>query len=254
MEQFGHEKLNVYHKAVAFVARTDELLSEMNSKIAVCDHLRRASESIVENIATGNSQWSVGQRSRHLDIAYGSGLGCAACLDVCTAKNLIAVEQAVPAKGELRDIVRMVVGLRRSQDARVREGPAQYTVAGDPESQPIYFNHERLDVYQRALEFVAWADALLTGNDLEARYANRLDRASTSIVLNIAEGNGRFEQLDHRRFIDIAHTSALQAASCLDVLVARKRLEAKSVERGKHLLLRIVSMLMGVRRYLDRES
>jgi len=254
MEQFGHEKLNVYQRAVAFVACACERLPEMKPKPAVYDHLHRASESIVESIAAGNSLWSAGQRNRHFDVAYGSGLECAACLDVCAAKNLISTEQAVSGKSELRDIVRMVLGLRRSQDAEVGEEPREYKACRDPESEPVYFNHERLDVYQRALEFVAWVDALLTANDMGARYANKLDRTSTSVVLNIAEGNGRFEQLDHRRFIDIAHTSALQAASCLDVLVARNRLEAESIGRGKHLLLRVVSMLMGMRRYLAPQS
>ena len=253
MDQFGHEKLNVYQKAVAFVACACELLPGMKPRPAVYDHLHRASESIIESIATGNSLWSAGQRNRHFDVAYGSGLECAACLDVCAAKNLITVEQAASAKSELRDIVRMVVGLRRSQDAEVGEEPAEYRTSGAPQSFPIYFNHERLDVYQKALELVAWVDSLLAVSDLDARHASRLDKASTSVVLDIAEGNGRFEQLDHRRFIDIAHTSALQAASCLDILVARKRLEAESVGRGKHLLLRVVSMLMGMRRYLDTQ-
>jgi len=69
-----------------------------------------------------------------------------------------------------------------------------------------------------------------------------LDRASTSIPLNLAEGNGKFTDADRCRFFDIARGSALECAACLDVLVAKNRID-NAVE-GKAQLLRIVSMLV----------
>ena len=73
---------------------------------------------------------------------------------------------------------------------------------------------------------------------------DQLDRASTSIPLNIAEGNGKYTAPDRCRFFDIARGSALECAACLDVLVARKRLAR--AEQGKEILVRIVSMLVGL--------
>ncbi|MDX9792594.1 MAG: four helix bundle protein, partial [Kiritimatiellia bacterium] len=73
---------------------------------------------------------------------------------------------------------------------------------------------------------------------------DQLDRASTSIPLNIAEGNGKHTAPDRCRFFDIARGSALECAACLDVLVARKRLAR--AEQGKEIPVRIVSMPAGL--------
>ena len=106
------------------------------------------------------------------------------------------------------------------------------------------FDHEKLDVYQEAIRFVSWVDELLESIPRNLAVHNQLDRASTSIPLNIAEGNGKYTASDRCRFFDIARGSALEAAACLDVLVARKRLE--QADPGKAILVRIVSMLVGL--------
>lgn len=107
------------------------------------------------------------------------------------------------------------------------------------------FGHEKLDVYRVSIEFVAWTGDLLDGplarSGLSA--VKQLDRASTSIPLNIAEGNGRRSRQDHSRFLDMAKGSALECAACLDVLVARKTLRSGEIDDGKALLIRIVEML-----------
>jgi four helix bundle protein len=106
------------------------------------------------------------------------------------------------------------------------------------------FDHEKLDVYQASIQFVAWADELLEQLPKSLAVTNQLDRASTSIPLNLAEGNGKFTDKDRCRFFDIARGSALECAACLDVLVVKKRI--KSAEEGKVQLVRIVSMLVGL--------
>ena len=80
------------------------------------------------------------------------------------------------------------------------------------------------------------------------RYAvyDQLDRASTSIPLNIAEGNGKYTPRDRCRFFDIARGSSLECAAALDVLVARAIVKESDVEPGKEMLLQIVSMLFGL--------
>jgi four helix bundle protein len=81
-----------------------------------------------------------------------------------------------------------------------------------------------------------------------------LDRASTSIPLNIAEGDGKYALTDRCRFFDIAHGSALECAAGLDVLVAKGKLKPEQISPGKQSLQRIVSMLMGlIKRNSTRE-
>ena len=50
-----------------------------------------------------------------------------------------------------------------------------------------YFDHEKLLVYQKAVEFVKWADNLIRKIKEKASVKNHLDEASTSIPLNIAK-------------------------------------------------------------------
>lgn len=106
------------------------------------------------------------------------------------------------------------------------------------------FDHEKLTVYQDAIKFVAWAGELLETLPKTMAVHGQLDRASTSIPLNIAEGNGKYTAADRCRFFDIARGSALECAACLDVIVAKKRLV--KIEPGKEILVRIVSMLVGL--------
>ena len=69
---------------------------------------------------------------------------------------------------------------------------------------------------------------------------------STSIPLNIAEGNGKYSLKDRCRFLDIARASALECAAVLDVLVAKRKLLPADIQPGKQRLQHIVRMLMGL--------
>jgi len=108
------------------------------------------------------------------------------------------------------------------------------------------FDHEKLNVYQESIRFVAWTDDLLESIPKSIAAHNQLDRASTSVPLNIAEGNGKHTPADRCRFFDIARGSALECGACLDVLIAKKKIEGSKADEGKESLVAIVSMLVGL--------
>jgi four helix bundle protein len=114
------------------------------------------------------------------------------------------------------------------------------------DTETYWFDHEKLDVYREAIAFIAWLSALLEGAVRVGDVKDQLDRASTSIPLNIAEGNGKYAPKDRCRFFDIAHGSALECAAGLDVLVAKSKLTTDQIRDGKESLQRIVRMLMGL--------
>jgi four helix bundle protein len=117
-----------------------------------------------------------------------------------------------------------------------------------------WFDHERLEVYRESIAFNAWLAALLDGAARIGDVKDQLDRASTWIPLNIAEGNGKYTRKDRCRFFDIAHGSALEYAAGLDILVAKKKLTPAEIRSGKERLQRIVRMLMGlIKRNSTRE-
>lgn len=108
---------------------------------------------------------------------------------------------------------------------------------------PARFDHEKLEVYQTAISFVAWSETILQCGSVSGPVRTQLERPAVSIPLNIAEGNGKQGMRDRCRFLGIARGSAFECAACLDVLVAKKRRAAADLETGKDLLHRIVSML-----------
>jgi four helix bundle protein len=108
------------------------------------------------------------------------------------------------------------------------------------------FDHEKLRVYQETLAFASWAETILERANKSSPLHDQLDRARTSILLNIAEGNGRFTAPDRCRFFDTARGSALECAACLDLLAVKNVVDAKELAHGKQLLEKIVSMLVGL--------
>ena len=73
-----------------------------------------------------------------------------------------------------------------------------------------YFDHEKLIAYQRAIQFVAWSHPVLEKLPPKLAVADQLDRASTSVPLNIAEGNAKYTEPDRCRYFDTARGSALE--------------------------------------------
>ena len=114
-----------------------------------------------------------------------------------------------------------------------------------------YFDHEKLNVYQASIRFVVWAEPLLQSLPSKLSVRDQLDRAATSIPLNIAEGNGRFTPPDRCRFFDTARGSSLECAACLDVLVAKTLATGEQIAHGKEILHNIVCMLIGLVRAND---
>jgi four helix bundle protein len=110
----------------------------------------------------------------------------------------------------------------------------------------IYFDHERLHAYQKALAFAAWCEPILERVPKSASVHGQLDRARTSAPLNIAEGNGKFTPADKCKFFDIAHGSALESAACLDLLLIKQALTEAELEEGKTILSELVGCLIGL--------
>ncbi|HMA07426.1 MAG TPA: four helix bundle protein [Ramlibacter sp.] len=103
---------------------------------------------------------------------------------------------------------------------------------------------QKLDVYQRAIEFLALAVELCRdvsrGN---ATVVDQLRRAALSIPLNIAEAAGRTGPADAARAYAIARGSAMECAAVLDALLVLKLVGQQDHQRGCDLLARIVAML-----------
>jgi hypothetical protein len=146
-----------------------------------------------------------------------------------------------------------------------------------------YFPHEQLEVYGVALRFAALAEELLGSWASSWAVYGQFDRAvesvvvnlaraarlkstdagvyslecslgsvlelTTSLTLNIAEGNGRFSRVDHSKFIGIAEDARTKLAAYMDMLAPMALVV--DVERVKSYLRDVMAMLSGLRGYLD---
>jgi four helix bundle protein len=249
---FDHENLRVYRHAIEFVAWLEGVYPEIDRKVSACDHLARASASVPVNIAEASGKSSMNDRRQFTDTAYGSALECAACLDVLRVLGCISPSIIQTGKVRLFGIVSMLIGYRASTERLVREERATYGT-DSMGKEPAIFDHEKLDVYGRALDFVTWCERLRQKQILSLSCQTVLDRTSTAAVLNIAEGNGKFSTKDRCRFIGHARTAALQAAASLDVIAARHAEIKDRAREGKAILCDTVRMLVAWHRSVSRE-
>lgn len=251
--QFGHERLKVYQYGLRFVSWKEALIQNSESNAEVLDHLDRAGDSIVESIANGNSRRAQSDRNRYFDIALGSVLECAACLDICACCEIVTVKQQIEGKLILLSIVRMTIRLREATGKSVYEEDTQYGGVSEP-SEEILFDHEKLEVYKRSLGLVKWTDSFIKNSAYKHRLLLVLEKASVGLVLNIAEGNGRHGYDDHKHFLDIAHSCAMKVAATLDLLVAKNLSDTAEIVKGKQMLYSILPLLMGLRGYFAGTS
>ena len=239
-----YNKLKVYEKAVALAASAYELSASWGRRHSIVEHFRRASESIVLNIAEGARLLCGPDKARTLDYALGSTLECAACLDIATIKGRMRPEASLTEKRRLVEVARMLIGLRKAWlQSTLSEESSPYPAEPSTHPVEVLFHHESLDVYQVGLDFMRWFVGLPGGAELSDRLCRDIDKSATSVVLNVAEGNGRYSELDHRRFLEFASTSAVKAAVYLD-LYRQKALPARvETTQGGVLLSRMVAML-----------
>ena len=116
------------------------------------------------------------------------------------------------------------------------------------------FDHEKLDVYAKAIEFVLLANDVVEQLPRGRGYlADQLQRAATSVPLNIAEGAGEFMPAEKARFYRMARRSATESAAVLDVCRRLGLVEDERYLTGRDLLLEVVAMLVRMIRNLGEE-
>ena len=80
------------------------------------------------------------------------------------------------------------------------------------------FDFEKLIVYRKAKEFNSQVRIFIKTSELDHTTNDQLRRAAFSVVLNIAEGAGRFTNPDKRNFYIISRGSVFECVAIFDVL------------------------------------
>ena len=82
------------------------------------------------------------------------------------------------------------------------------------------YKFQKLQVYQLALKYVRSVYALSERLPQRERFnlSSQIERASTSIVLNIAEGSTGQSDPEQNRFLGLALRSYLETVACFDLI------------------------------------
>ena len=163
-------------------------------------------------------------------------------MDIAQIKEFLCHDEAHREKRSLCEVVKMLVGLKKAWSAEAfHEEPDDY---GKPEDW--LFPHERLDAYRLSLEFVRWFHALPGAPKLATRQLRQVDKSGTSLVLNIAEANGRYAPGERQNLFDIAESAAVRVGTYLELCARTDKLDPEQKARATALLDRIASMLRGL--------
>jgi len=142
--RFGHEKLDVYHVSISYVAWAYRLAKRLSGVDRHArDQLLRASQSVPQNIAEGNGKGTDADRRRFFEIARGSALECSAIQDCLEACGAITATENGKGREMLIRIVSMLTKLGRREPG-INEELSLYSDSGDVYSRVIIEEEEDL--------------------------------------------------------------------------------------------------------------
>jgi four helix bundle protein len=134
---FDHEKLEVYRVAVEYADAADAIAAKLKAGNAhTRDQLRRASDSIINNVAEGAGEFQPAEKARFYRMALRSCTESAATLHTCQRRKLADPDQIENArtllKREVEMLTRLVqsVGRRRAPDRDRDRDPDRDRVGG----------------------------------------------------------------------------------------------------------------------------
>jgi four helix bundle protein len=121
MVEFDHEKLEVYRVACEYADAADRIAAKLKRGNAhIRDQLRRASDSIVNNVAEGAGEFQPAEKARFYRIALRSCTESAASLHTCQRRNLAPLDEVEDARKLLKRVVEMLTRLVRTVGQRDR--------------------------------------------------------------------------------------------------------------------------------------
>jgi len=113
---FDFQKLDVYQKSKNFCKAIYSILDEKNFDRVTHYQLRRASFSIMLNIAEGTSRFSNKDRNNFFVIARGSTFECLAILEYLYETKEITQKSFLESEQRLEEISKMLFGLIKNLD------------------------------------------------------------------------------------------------------------------------------------------
>ena len=116
------------------------------------------------------------------------------------------------------------------------------------------FDFRNLEVYQKAKAFHALCLSLSEHTKATPHARDQLHRASMSVVLNIAEGSGKFSKPDRRSFFVIARASVFECVAIADILFDQGRISSEAFHEFLNLAETLSKILFAMIRNLNSKQ
>ena len=114
------------------------------------------------------------------------------------------------------------------------------------------FMFENLHVYQKSLNFAEKVSNITETFPRGSYYiADQFNRASLSICLNIAEGNGKFHKNDRKQFFYISRGSVNECVPLIELIYRKNFIDDNKRQELREELAVISKMLSGHIKGLD---
>jgi four helix bundle protein len=114
------------------------------------------------------------------------------------------------------------------------------------------FDFEKLDVYQKAKAFNKEVLKYIATTDrLNRTTKDQLQRASLSIMLNIAEGSSRFSKADRKNYFVIARGSTFECVAIFDFLKGENLIDIDPHTKFYQLAEELSKMLFAMIKNLE---
>ncbi len=109
------------------------------------------------------------------------------------------------------------------------------------------FDFEKLDVYTKAKELNKEILKFLKENkQIDSYLRDQLRRASISVVINIAEGSGKFSKADKKNFYTTARGSVYECVSLFEIIQEENQIGGAQFTDFYQKLEIISKMLLGL--------
>jgi len=111
------------------------------------------------------------------------------------------------------------------------------------------FVYEKLDVWNKAVEFAIQVIDAVDNNSKERKHyrlVEQIEASSSSIAANIAEGKGRISQKEFVRFLYISRGSLYETMTFLEIYRRKGWIGDDDYNRVEKLGIEVASMIKGL--------
>jgi four helix bundle protein len=118
------------------------------------------------------------------------------------------------------------------------------------------YKFQKLEIYRLALDYVSLTYEIsekLPGSE-NFNLKSQINRAATSIALNIAEGSTSQSDAEQSRFLGMSLRSLVETVACQDIIELRKYATTDDLQPARELGAKLFAKIQSMKRFLGQSQ